>query len=131
MTILHTTGACIRNHDFIMDWQINQGIVLALQSLAHRRMKAVLLKKWQQFCLRLPHCEQTYMTYKPLGYRNETKSCELPMSWRIRWCIVLIDLSLPSSSTGPIKTCIFFLVACVILRIILNLDFLNMHTCVN
>ena len=33
---------------FTMDWQINnQGIVLALQSLAHRHMKAVLLNKRQ------------------------------------------------------------------------------------
>ena len=30
--------------------------------------------------------------------------------------IVLIDLNLPSSSTGPIKTCVVFLVACVILQ---------------
>ena len=43
---------------FNMDWQIDQGIALALQSLAHRCMKAVLLKKWQQFCLRLPHHKQ-------------------------------------------------------------------------
>ena len=42
--------------------------------------------------------------------------------------IVLIDLSLPSSSTGTIKTSVFFFVACVILRIILNFIFLNVQT---
>ena len=45
------------------------------------------------------------------------------MSRRIRWYIVLIDLSLPSSNTGPIKICIFFFMACVILRIIFKFCF--------
>ena len=45
------------------------------------------------------------------------------MSRRIRWYIGLIDLSLPSLSTGPIKTCVFFFVACVILRIIFKFRF--------
>ena len=40
------------------------------------------------------------------------------MSRQIRWYIALIGLSLASSNTGPIKTCVFFFVACVILRII-------------
>ena len=38
---------------FTMDWQINQGIILALQSFVHRCMKVVLLKKWRRFCLHL------------------------------------------------------------------------------
>ena len=53
------------------------------------------------------------------------------MSRQIRWCIVLIDLSLPSPSNGPIKTCMFFFVACVILRIFVNFNFLNIHACAN
>ena len=59
---------------------MKQGIVLALQSLEDRHMKVVLLKKRHQFCLRLPHRKQTYMTCKPLGYRNETNIFKLPMS---------------------------------------------------
>ena len=35
----------IRLTMFTMDWQINQGIVLALQSFAHSCMNAVSLKK--------------------------------------------------------------------------------------
>ena len=45
------------------------------------------------------------------------------MRRRIRWYIHLIDLSLPSVSAGPIKTYVFFFVACVILQIIFKFRF--------
>ena len=50
------------------------------------------------------------------GYRNETKVFKLSISRQTRWYIVLIDLSLPSLSNGPIKLAYFFFVACVILQ---------------
>jgi len=40
---------------------INQGVVLALQLLAPRCIKVVLLNKW------LLQCKQTYVTGKELG----------------------------------------------------------------
>ena len=61
-----------------MDWQINQGIVLALQLLAQKHMKAVLLKKRQQFCLHLPHRKQTNVTHKPLGLQKLNKDIRTP-----------------------------------------------------
>ena len=42
------------------------------------------------------------------------------MSRRLRWYIVLIDLSLPSLSTGPIEN---LRVECAILQIIFKLQF--------
>ena len=42
--------------------------------------------------------------------------------------IFLINLNLPSPSNGLIKTCIFFFVACVILRILFKFRF-SQYTC--
>ena len=63
---------------FTMDGQINQGLVLAQQLLAHRRMKAVLLKKQQLFCLRLLHPKQTHVTQKSLGLQKLNKDFQTP-----------------------------------------------------
>ena len=43
----------------------------------------------------------------------------------------LIDLNLPSSGNGPIKTCIFFLCSMQNFTLFLNFIFLNTHACVN
>ena len=52
---------------FTMDWQINQGLVFVQRLLVHKHMKAVLLKKWQQFCLQC----------KPLGLQK-SKDFRIP-----------------------------------------------------
>ena len=49
------------------------------------------------------------------------------MSRRIKWYIFVINLSLPSSNTGPIKTCVFFFIACVILQIIFKFLFFSIR----
>jgi len=58
-----------------------------------------------------------------LSYCIETKIFKLFMARQVRWCTVLAVLKLSSPITSPIYPRIFFLVACVISRIIFKIRF--------
>ena len=80
------------------------------------------------------HSKQTHVTRKPLGLQKLNRDFELPMSRRLRWCIVLLDLSLPRV-LARYKLAfffLFFLVAsmCNFMNYF-KFDFLNTHACAN
>ena len=74
------------------------------------------------------HFKQMYMTHIPLELQKQNMDI---LTLHEQANKMVYSLSLPCLSTDPINTCVFFLVACVILQIMFKFHFVSMHACVN